>query len=80
MEGPGECGPGYFLSFGRRFELLSQEAASHMKMRKDKGFISFFDEATGHYMRSGIIQNGVESTVSIPAKGPAGQPTSPLIW
>ena len=51
-----------------------------MKMRKDKGFISFFDEATGHYMRSGIIQNGVESTVSIPAKGPAGQPTSPLIW
>lgn len=32
-----------------------------MKMRKDKDFISFFDEATGHYVRSGIIQNGVES-------------------
>lgn len=32
-----------------------------MKMRKDKNFISFFDEATGHYVRSGIIQNGVES-------------------
>lgn len=32
-----------------------------MKMRKDKNFISFFDEATGHYVRSGIIQSGVES-------------------
>ena len=32
-----------------------------MKMRKDKDFISFFDEATGHYVRSGIIKNGVES-------------------
>ena len=33
-----------------------------MKMRKDKDFISFFDEATGHYVRSGIIKNGVESS------------------
>ena len=32
-----------------------------MKMRKDKNFISFFDETTGHYVRSGIIQSGVES-------------------
>lgn len=32
-----------------------------MKMRKDKDFISFFDDATGHYVRSGIIKNGVES-------------------
>lgn len=31
-----------------------------MKMRKDKDFISFFDEATGHYVRSGIIKNGIE--------------------
>lgn len=32
-----------------------------MKMRKDKDFISFFNETTGHYVRSGIIKNGVES-------------------
>ena len=32
-----------------------------MKMRKDKDFISFFDAAAGHYVRSGIIKNGVES-------------------
>ena len=32
-----------------------------MIMRKDKDFISFFNETTGHYVRSGIIKNGVES-------------------
>lgn len=32
-----------------------------MKMRKDKNFVSFFDETTGHYVRSGIVKNGVES-------------------
>lgn len=32
-----------------------------MKMRKDKDFVSFFDEKTGQYVRSGIIKNGVES-------------------
>mgnify|MGYP001153911256 FL=1 len=32
-----------------------------MKMRKDKDFISFFNETTVHYVRSGIIKNGVES-------------------
>ena len=32
-----------------------------MIMRKDKDFVSFFDEKTGQYVRSGIIKNGVES-------------------
>ena len=32
-----------------------------MRMRKEKDFISFFDEATGHYMRSGIFRNGKET-------------------
>lgn len=29
-----------------------------MKIRKEKDFISFFDEATGRYVRTGIIENG----------------------
>lgn len=33
-----------------------------MRLRKDKNFISIFDETTGQYIRSGIIKNGVETT------------------
>lgn len=32
-----------------------------MKMRKEKDFISFFDEATGQYVRTGIIKNGKDT-------------------
>lgn len=32
-----------------------------MKIRKDKNFLSFFDEVTGKYMRSGIIVNGKDT-------------------
>ncbi|MBD5083783.1 MAG: SPASM domain-containing protein [Clostridiales bacterium] len=32
-----------------------------MKMRKDRNFISIFDGATGYYMRSGVINDGVET-------------------
>ena len=32
-----------------------------MKMRKEKIFVSFFDEKTGQYVRSGIFKDGIES-------------------
>ena len=32
-----------------------------LKIRKEKNFISFFDEKTGHYLRTGIIENGRET-------------------
>ena len=32
-----------------------------MKIRKDKNFISCFDEKTGRYVRSGIIENGKDT-------------------
>lgn len=32
-----------------------------MKMRKEKDFLSFFDERTGRYIRTGIIKNGKDS-------------------
>jgi radical SAM protein with 4Fe4S-binding SPASM domain len=34
-----------------------------MKCRKEKNFISFFDESTGYYMRTGIIENGKDTGV-----------------
>ena len=33
-----------------------------MKMRRDRNFISAFDEKTGSYVRSGIIENGAETS------------------
>lgn len=32
-----------------------------MKIRKEKDFISFFDELTGQYVRTGIIENGKDT-------------------
>lgn len=32
-----------------------------MRMRKDKDFISLFDENTGSYVRSGVFRNGKET-------------------
>lgn len=32
-----------------------------MRIRKDKDFISIFDEATGQYIRSGTFQDGKET-------------------
>ena len=32
-----------------------------MKIRKEKDFISFFDEITGQYVRTGIIENGKDT-------------------
>ncbi len=32
-----------------------------LKIRKEKNFISLFDEKTGHYLRTGIIENGRET-------------------
>jgi len=32
-----------------------------MRIRKDKNFLSFFDEKTGSYIRTGIIKNGVDT-------------------
>jgi len=32
-----------------------------MRVRKDKNFLSFFDEKTGSYVRTGIIKNGVDT-------------------
>lgn len=34
-----------------------------MKVRKEKNFISFFDENTGNYLRTGIIKNGRDTGV-----------------
>ena len=34
-----------------------------MKIRKEKNFISCFDEKRGTYFRSGIIENGVDTGV-----------------
>lgn len=34
-----------------------------MRYRKDKNYISFFDEKTGKYVRSGIIKNGEDTGV-----------------
>lgn len=32
-----------------------------MRIRKDKNFVSFFDEKNGNYMRTGIIKNGKDT-------------------
>jgi len=32
-----------------------------LKIRKEKNFISLFDEKTGHYLRTGIIENDRET-------------------
>ena len=32
-----------------------------MRLRKDKDFISFFNEKTGAYMRTGILKDGVDT-------------------
>lgn len=32
-----------------------------MRIRKEKDFVSFFDETTGEYVRTGIIENGKDS-------------------
>lgn len=32
-----------------------------MKIRKEKDFVSFFDENTGLYFRTGIMENGKDS-------------------
>jgi radical SAM protein with 4Fe4S-binding SPASM domain len=32
-----------------------------MRCRKEKDFVSFFDEKTGYYMRTGIIENGKDT-------------------
>ena len=32
-----------------------------MKIRKEKDFISVFDECTGKYIRTGIIKNGKDT-------------------
>jgi radical SAM protein with 4Fe4S-binding SPASM domain len=34
-----------------------------MRCRKEKDFVSFFDEKTGYYMRTGIIENGKDTGV-----------------
>lgn len=34
-----------------------------MKIRKEKNFISFFDEKTGNYLRTGIIEDGRDTGV-----------------
>lgn len=32
-----------------------------MKMRRERDFVSFFDEITGQYIRTGIMENGKDS-------------------
>nr|WP_296043254.1 hypothetical protein [uncultured Blautia sp.] len=32
-----------------------------MKIRKDRNFISCFNEKTGEYFRSGVIENGIDT-------------------
>ena len=32
-----------------------------MKIRRDRNFISLFDENTGFYMRSGVLENGKDT-------------------
>ena len=32
-----------------------------MKIRREKEFISMFDEYTGRYLRTGILKDGVET-------------------
>lgn len=34
-----------------------------MKLRKEKNFFSMFDERTGHYIRTGIIENGQDTGI-----------------
>ena len=34
-----------------------------MKIKKDKNFISCFDERTGRYIRSGIVENGNDTGI-----------------
>ena len=32
-----------------------------MKMRRERDFVSFFDEATGRYFRTGVIEDGQDT-------------------
>ena len=40
---------------------MSWGLVSCMRVRKDKDFISIFDEATGQYVRSGVFKDGAET-------------------